>query len=60
MEIHGAQNNQKYLVKVARIILSEFKAKAKVIKTVVARERTRRSMEQNLESENEDLQPTDF
>ena len=45
MEIHGAQNNQKYLVKVARIILSEFKAKAEVIKTVVARERTRRSTE---------------
>ena len=35
MEIHRTQNNQKNLVKVARIILSEFKAyyKAKVIET---------------------------
>lgn len=45
MEIHGAQNNQKNLVKVVRIILSEFKAKAKVIKTVVARGQTQRSTE---------------
>ena len=49
MEIHGAQNNQKNLVKVARIILSEFKAKAKakakVIKTVMARGQTQRSTE---------------
>lgn len=62
MEIHRAQNNQKNLVKVARIILSEFKAKAKakVIKTVMARGQTQRSTEENLESKNEHLQPTDF
>ena len=38
--LHGAQNNQKNLIKVARIILSEFKAKAKVIKTVSSGKRT--------------------